>query len=159
MSTAERREVDAFLGRHRTASLATADDDGQPHAANVQFVHDEAWRLIWVSSPQSRHSRQLASRPAAAVTIYAPTDDPAQVHGVQMHGHVAAGVAIDRPGWDTLWDRYRAKFSFVQTSEALRAAVERQQFYVFTPTWLRWIDNRRRFGWKVEWRLDEQSGD
>ena len=36
---------------------------------------------------------------------------------------------------------------------ALKPLIARNQLYVFTPTWLRLVDNRRGFGYKQEWTL------
>jgi uncharacterized protein YhbP (UPF0306 family) len=144
------QEIAVFLATCRTASLATVDPDGRPHAANVQYVSDDGWNLYWVSSPGSDHSRHLAERDRAAVTVYAHDDRPERIHGVQMHGHVDQVIAHGQDAWNRVWERYVAKFQFIQSMPQLRDAAERQKFYRFAPTWLRWIDNRKGFGWKVE---------
>ena len=144
-------EVAAFLAEHRTAGLATADADGTPHAANVQYAFDPAdFSLWWVSSPGSLHSRHLLARPACAVTVYAPVDDRTQIHGVQMHGRVDPPLQLTDAGWAEAFERYADRFPFVRDDAKMRAAVESQALYRFAPTWLRWIDNRRGFGFKAE---------
>ena len=145
-------EVETFLALCRTMTLATADADGTPHAANVQYVHDAGWGLWWVSKPEARHSRELAARPAAAVTVYAHRDAPDQIHGLQLRGVVATAVTVRDAGFAAAFERYASKYPFVAEG-ALRAAVEAQAFYRFVPSWLRWIDNRRGFGFKVETTL------
>ncbi len=147
------QQISVFLATCRTASLATADREGAPHAANVQYVQDAKLNLYWVSSENSAHSRNLAARPQTAVTIYAHDDRAAHIHGLQMHGTAAA--LSDPADCNAAWELYTAKFAFVAANPQLRAAVEAQTFYCFTPAWLRWIDNRRGFGFKVEKRLDE----
>ena len=149
------QEVSLFLATCRTASVATSDAALGPHAANVQFVSDEAWRLYWVSSPDARHSRDVVADPRAAVTIYAHDDRPDQIRGLQLHGQVR--VITDDAAWQRVWDLYTARFTFIKDNPVLTQAVRSQRFYVFTPTWLRWIDNRRGFGWKVETRRFEDS--
>lgn len=143
------QEIRLFLAVSRTASLATVDvATGQPHAANVQFVADEAWRLHWISSEKSLHSQQLVQQPRVAFTVYAHQDDPEQIRGLQMHGIAAAVTGEDRQHTLRL---YANKYPFVE-SEPFRSAVLKQSLYRITPTWLRWIDNRRGFGWKIERR-------
>jgi uncharacterized protein YhbP (UPF0306 family) len=144
------QEIELFLATCRTASLATVDDQGQPHAANVQYAHDGAWRLHWISSPDSAHSRHTTQKPAAAISIYAHRDEPETIHGLQMHGRVSAGIALGQEHWNRIWDLYTNKYRFVASLPQMRVAAEKQRFYVFTPTWVRWIDNRRGFGWKLE---------
>lgn len=148
------QEIDLFLATCRTASLATVNADGQPHAANVQYAHDAGWCLHWVSSPGSEHSRHLAANPRAAVTIYAHRDEPELIHGLQLHGRVDQVTAHGQDEWHDVWERYTAKFAFVNSMPQLRVAAEKQRFYRFRPTWLRWIDNRKGFGWKVEKTLE-----
>ena len=144
------QEIELFLSLCRTATLATVDDEGHPHAANVQVVHGPGWALQWTSAPASAHSQHLGDRPHVAMTLYAHRDDPASIHGLQLHGRVDPPVGVDHPDWPTLWDRYVGKYGFVASTPKLKKAAERQRFYVFRPTWLRWIDNRRAFGWKSE---------
>jgi len=144
-----------FLDAARTGSLATADQAGKPHGANVQMVRaaGASLDLFWVSSPDSQHSKHLARQPAAALTVYAHDDTAANIHGLQMHGRAAA--VPEEEAWDVCWDLYTRKYPVVTTMPQVREMVEagRQQFYRFSPSWLRWIDNRRGFGWKVESRV------
>lgn len=139
--------ISAFLQSQRTLSLATADTEGTPHAANVQFVSDDGWNLYWVSNAEAAHSRHMAARPQSAVTIYAAVESPAEIHGLQMHG---VGEAIcDPDNVAEALERYTGKYPFTADSP-FREAVAAQIFYRFRPTWVRWIDNRRGFGWSVE---------
>jgi uncharacterized protein YhbP (UPF0306 family) len=148
------QEIAVFLATSRTAGLATTDSEGCPHACNVQFVSDEAMRLYWVSSPSSAHSVNLTIRPECAITIYAHDDRAEVIHGMQLHGTVES-VEPGEPIWNDIFDRYTEKFAFVRSNPQLKAAVENQSFYCFTPSWLRWIDNRVRFGFKVEKSFEE----
>ncbi|MEM8739518.1 MAG: pyridoxamine 5'-phosphate oxidase family protein [Planctomycetota bacterium] len=144
------QEIELFLATCRTASLATVSPDGQPHAANVQYAHDSGWCLNWISSPAAAHSRHLDANPRGAVTVYAHQDVPELIHGVQMHGKVDLVIAHGQAEWHRIWDLYTAKYDFVNSLPQMRTAAEKQKFYRFRPTWVRWIDNRRGFGWKVE---------
>lgn len=143
-----RVEAAALLKACRTASLATAGPQGTPHAANVQFVADDQLNLYFVSGAESRHARQIAATGRVALTVYDHVDtDPGKIHGLQMHGLCEPVTADDRP---RVWALYVARFTFVEASPPLRAAVEAQPFFVVRPTWLRLIDNRRGFGFKAE---------
>ena len=70
------------------------------------------------------------------------------IRGLQLHGE--ACPVTSGPEWETAWKLYAAKFPFVA---ALKAIVARNQLYVFTPRWIRLVDNRRGFGFKQEWDL------
>jgi len=143
------QELSTFLAVCRTATLATVDTEGRPHAACVQFVADASWRLAWVSHVASAHSLHLNDRPDCAVTVYAHDDQPDRIHGVQLRGRATEVEAGARAAALSL---YREKYPFV-AEEPYASAIEKQGVYRFTPTWLRWIDNRRGFGFKVEQTL------
>jgi len=138
-----------LLTECRTLSLATVDGDGQPHVANIQYVHDDRLHLYFVSSEDAAHSQHITQRPDAALTVYHHDDtEPGTIRGLQLQGRVS--VVTDEREQDTALTQYLSKFSFIANSHKLRGAVERQTLYCFTPTWLRLIDNRRGFGWKAE---------
>ena len=140
------QQIAAFLAACRTASLATVDVDGLPCNANIQFVADDAWRLYWVSAEASLHSRNVGAKPQAAIAIYAHQDEPEQIHGLQMRGRAEV---LDGGKVADAFKLYASKYPFV-TGPPYDQAMKMQLFYRFTPSWLRWIDNRRGFGWKVE---------
>jgi len=83
-------------------------------------------------------------RPEVAVTIYAPDDRPEQIHGLQLHGQ-----CIPAPDRSAALEVYLARFEAAR-EPPYRQALEKQTLYRIRPTWLRWIDNRRGFGWSVE---------
>lgn len=143
-------QVRLFLRTSRTAALATADPDGQPHVANIQYASDDDCRLLWVSASKSEHSQHLSQRPDAAVCIYAHDDRVSNIHGLQMRGRVLA-IEPDTSEWHDAFEEYTARFTFATSMPQLRSAIEKQTFYRFTPTWMRWIDNRVEFGFKTEW--------
>lgn len=87
--------VPRLLGQSRYLVLATADREGRPWATPVFFAARGEDRLSWVSSPDSRHSRNLAERPDAAITVF---DSHAPVGGAEaLYLEVSAGPADD-PG-------------------------------------------------------------
>jgi uncharacterized protein YhbP (UPF0306 family) len=116
-------------------------------AADLFFASDDALRLYWTSGTSSRHSRNLAGLARVAVTVHGETWRWTEIAGVQMEGEAA--VVPAGPAWTEAWERYRAKFPFV---DDFQAEVSRANFYVLTPRWVRLIDNSRGFGHKVELR-------
>jgi nitroimidazol reductase NimA-like FMN-containing flavoprotein (pyridoxamine 5'-phosphate oxidase superfamily) len=50
--------------------LATADAHGRPWATPVWYAKEDGTRFLWVSSPDARHSRNIAARPEIAVVIF-----------------------------------------------------------------------------------------
>lgn len=65
--------VDAVLVANRYLVLGTADADGAPWATPVFFAPLGDDHVCWVSSPHSRHSRNIAARSAIAITVFDST--------------------------------------------------------------------------------------
>ncbi|MCS6908896.1 MAG: pyridoxamine 5'-phosphate oxidase family protein [Anaerolineales bacterium] len=148
MDSVMREEIRVLLGLS-TMTLATCGASGEPHAAPVYFVADEATlELYFFSEASSQHSLDLCTNPSAAVAIYPEVWEWQAIRGLQMRGR----VNIVSPGeeWQRAWQAYQRKFPFVRHLEAV---VARARLYRFQPTWLRWIDNRYGLGHKQEWNL------
>jgi nitroimidazol reductase NimA-like FMN-containing flavoprotein (pyridoxamine 5'-phosphate oxidase superfamily) len=54
-------------------TLATADAAGRPWISPVWFAPLTDDELLWVSSPETRHSRNIAVRPEVAIVIFDST--------------------------------------------------------------------------------------
>ena len=131
-----------------TMTLGTTGQDGEPHAAPLYFVADEQIRLYFFSDPESQHGQDLANNPYAAVTIYPECFDWEDIRGLQMRGVV---YQVERGAqWDEAWIRYADKFPFVAS---LKDIIHQNNMYVFSPSWVRLVDNRQGFGYKQEWTL------
>jgi uncharacterized protein YhbP (UPF0306 family) len=144
----------AFLARQSTLTLATAGEiDGRPQAAPLFFASDDQFNLYWISSPDSRHSMNLAAWDDVAAAIFEPTWEWADIKGVQFEG-VALPVTEDDERARAL-AIYKAKFPFV--NEKFAALIDESILYVLRPRWMRWIDNERRFGYKQEFSFPEES--
>ena len=63
------RLVDA----NRYMTLATADEHGRPWASPVWFAPLGDSGFLWVSSPETRHSRNIAARPEIAIVVFDST--------------------------------------------------------------------------------------
>jgi len=61
-------------------ALGTADADGHPWVSPVWFASEDHTHFHWVSSPDARHSRNLAGRPEVAIAIF---DSSVPVGGAQ----------------------------------------------------------------------------
>ncbi|MFC6703998.1 pyridoxamine 5'-phosphate oxidase family protein [Flexivirga alba] len=60
----------SVLANNRYLVLGTVDTEGNPWTTPVFFAMLDDDRLCWVSSPQSRHSRNIAAHPAIAITVF-----------------------------------------------------------------------------------------
>lgn len=77
--------------------LGTADEAGHPWVTPVWFASDDYTRFHWVSSPEARHSRNLAARPEVAITIFDSTVPVGGAQAVYMAGTAEelAGAELD----------------------------------------------------------------
>ena len=135
-------------------TLATSDQAGEPHAAAVYFASDDELNFYFFSDLQTQHGQDLALRPQCAIAIYPECQDWQDIRGLQLRGEVRP--VQPGPEWEHAWAVYRSKFPFVSE---MRELVAQNQLYVFIPTWVRLVDNRRGFGFKQEWRKSLQIGD
>lgn len=106
-------------------ALATAWPGGRPHINHIYFAWTERFDVIWISDPDSRHSRNLSANRSAAVTIY----DSHQTwggfdRGIQLFG--TAG-AVRGPAAQQDERAYAARFS------SFDPAANSYPFYRFRP--------------------------
>lgn len=140
--------IASFLDSHQVMSLATSGAHG-PHAANVFYARDD-FTLVWVSHPDSEHSRHLVGCPRVAATIAANCLDYADIKGLQIHG---GACRIDREAERTrARTQLELRFDFLRRigagPAALREAYEHVEFYRLVPDRIALIDNSRGFGFK-----------
>jgi hypothetical protein len=60
----------AIIDANRYMTLATADEHGEPWATPVWYATVDAREFFWVSRPEARHSRNIATRPEVAIVIF-----------------------------------------------------------------------------------------
>ncbi len=60
----------AIIDAGRYMVLATADEHGVPWASPVWYAPDGYRRFLWVSRPDTRHSRNLGARPELSIVIF-----------------------------------------------------------------------------------------
>jgi uncharacterized protein YhbP (UPF0306 family) len=134
-----------FIRRGNTLALATTAGDLCPRIAPLFYVADSDLRLYWFSKPTSAHGRNLRRNPSAAVTVFRQTDRWPEIQGVQLRGEVRTVRAAERR--ESILHAFRERFGL---GPEFDAALAGHTLYCFTPAWLRWIDNTRGFGYRVE---------
>ena len=148
LTNEQRETVRAFLRDHSTLALATVNAEGQPEVAPLFYVSDDALNLYWLSSPKSRHSVNLAANQYVAATIHPAVWGWQDIRGIQIEG-IATTVETEDER-EALLTLYRAKFNL---PPELDAQITASTLYRLTPTWIRWLDNSVRMGYKAESRL------
>jgi uncharacterized protein YhbP (UPF0306 family) len=51
-------------------TLGTADEAGRPWATPVYYAVESYSRFLWVSAPETKHSKNLAVRPEVSIVIF-----------------------------------------------------------------------------------------
>ncbi|MGI5202649.1 pyridoxamine 5'-phosphate oxidase family protein [Spirillospora sp. CA-108201] len=81
------------IDENRYMTLGTAEADRRPRLSPVYFTHAGYRTLYWVSSPDARHSGNIAARPEIAVVVY---DSTAEVgHGRAVYIDAVASAVPD----------------------------------------------------------------
>jgi len=149
MNADSRQRVEDYLRTQRVATLATMAGDG-PWAAAVFYASDSE-TLYFLSSPNSRHCRNLEQDPRAAATIQGDYGDWREIKGVQMEGMVRPLSGADETRARRL---YGEKFPLIGKMESaaapIVAALRRVRWYRLKPTRLFFIDNSVSFGHREE---------
>jgi nitroimidazol reductase NimA-like FMN-containing flavoprotein (pyridoxamine 5'-phosphate oxidase superfamily) len=65
-----RQELETIVGANLYMTLGTADEAGRPWASPVYFAVAGFREFFWVSSPEARHSRNIAARPQIAIVVF-----------------------------------------------------------------------------------------
>lgn len=143
-----RARIAAFLDAHRVMSLATSGPRG-PHAANIFYVRD-GFALLWISSPDSRHSLELKANSRVAATIAPDYRDFEEVCGLQITGEAncIAGASESQRARTLLKARYPFLQRLSEGPSAMREAYESAELYQLDPHRMVIIDNRLGFGHK-----------
>jgi len=126
------KRLRSLIEQETTLVLATTMDDGSPIATPLFYYPDDDLNLYWLSSPESRHSRNLHARPRAAVAVFAPVTDWREIRGVQMEG--TASAMSD----DAILAGYRRRF---RLGAELDAVIARSTMYAFRAEWWRYVDS------------------
>lgn len=76
-----------YLGKTRMLQLATSVSN-QPWNCTVYYAFDDDWNIYWISTPDRRHSKEIAINPkVAGVIVFSQEPYPKDgVQGLQFEG-------------------------------------------------------------------------
>lgn len=60
----------AIIDSNSYMAIGTADESGMPWVSPVWFAPENYREFVWVSKPEARHSRNIATRPQVAIVIF-----------------------------------------------------------------------------------------
>ena len=148
ITDAQHAEISDFLKKHTTFTIATLDQETQPQAASLFYVSDGALNLYWISDEKSGHSQNLERVSRVAAVIHNETWDWRDIQGMQINGQARRLISPDEI--DRAWVLFRDKFPF---ASEFADRIARSSFYIYSPKWIRWIDNSIEFGHREEFTL------
>lgn len=148
-------DVREYIASHSTLTLATAAEQ-RPWATSLFYASDSELRLYFISAANTRHVTEAMKNPQVAVTITEHDQAWQSIQGLQIEGTLATVGDADRHRVETL---YSQKFPFIEAllqeqdnaeDHILRDRFLAAGFYAITPSFIRFIDNRKGFGFKQE---------
>ena len=142
------KAIERLLQSQSTLVLSTVNADGKPHATPLFYLAGAELELYWFSSDSSQHSGNLTPDHSVAVAIYTSTEHWKEICGVQMRGTVEN--VTSRKIRRDVTRRYCERFHLGQS---FCLALASSSLYVLWPSWIRYIDNSRHFGYRSEIRL------
>lgn len=155
------RSIARILRSSHLCSLATLTSSGRPHINTAFYCVDSRFRFFFISDTSSRHGRNLARTPQAAMTIF----DSAQRWGAPLHGIQLFGTCrrVRQPALADHADRcYRSHFPayarWCRTLNSTAVAELASSYFVFIPRTLTLFDERR-FGEEIFLRVRIRRGD
>jgi uncharacterized protein YhbP (UPF0306 family) len=142
------QQIGSFLAAHHVLSLATFGSSG-PHATSLFYACD-GLALVWVSEPDTQHSREIEADPRVAATVAPDYSDFTAIRGIQIAGAVRRIVAADERMRHLA--QLEARYPFLGQLAAgplkLRQAYARTAVYRLQPARIVLIDNTKGFGHK-----------
>ncbi len=134
-----------YLAAHRVMTLATRGPDGL-WAADVFYVNS-GFNLYFVSSPTSRHGRNLAAQPQAAATVHEDYLDWREIKGIQLEGAVEQVAAAEEAAVRTLYGgKFPVTADLAGAPAPIVSAFAKVRWYKLAAARAYFIDNSAGFG-------------
>jgi ribonuclease HI len=129
VKTAE-QYADEYLALGGVMQLATTADN-KPWISTVYYIVDKERNIYWLSLPERRHSREIATQPEVAIAIAVKHDLP--VIGLQAEGTVE--VVNDATVIKSIVDSYTKKYDGVGKDfyDRFMVGVNKHLLYKMTP--------------------------
>lgn len=146
----------SLLDASTLCAIATVSPSGRAHVNTAYFAWDKDYGIVWISEADSRHSRNLAIDPTAAIAVYDSHQRWGRPdRGIQLFGRARELRGAAARDAATL---YRRRFRAYDPDDH-----EHLRLYRFRPTRLKLFDERLKGGSWVTVRVSaggrlQQSG-
>jgi uncharacterized protein YhbP (UPF0306 family) len=142
-----------YLAAHHVMTLATQGAEG-PWAAAVFYASDGC-SLIFLSSPNTRHCRNLVLNARCAATIQEDYSDWAEIKGIQLEGRVTELQGNEERNAQTLYgEKFPIASPLANVPPAIVKALARVRWFRLVPERFHFIDNSKGFGHRDEIDLE-----
>jgi len=142
-----------YLAAHHVMTLATQGADG-PWAAAVFYASDGC-SLVFLSSPNTRHCRNLVLDARCAATIQEDYSDWAEIKGIQLEGRVTELQGNEERSAQTLYgEKFPIASPLANVPPAIVKALARVRWFRLVPERFHFIDNSKGFGHRDEIDLE-----
>ena len=143
MSAPARESALAYLEGHNVMTLSTCGPEG-PLAAAVFYASD-GFTLYFLSSPATRHGRNLAADPRVAAAIHEDYRDWREIKGIQLEGRA---FVLDGDEREAAARRYARKFPLIADPKEheIQRALSGIAWHRLVSERLYFIDNALGFG-------------
>jgi uncharacterized protein YhbP (UPF0306 family) len=154
MPDALREQVQGYLRARHVMTLASHGEEGIWAAA--VFYANDGFTFYFLSSPVSRHCRNLARSPRVSAAVHEDYGDWREIKGVQLEG-IAAVIAGEEEA--KARRLYAEKFPIVgnlaEAPVSIVMALAKVRWYKLIPERLYFIDNSAGFGHRDEIDLSQ----
>lgn len=120
-----------YLPQISHLSLATSHTN-TPWVCEVRFAYDDGLNLYFISSPNARHSQEMAKNPRVAGNIITQHFNNQKVRGVYFEG--TAKEWVDEAGLKAYRERFPASTDLLKDIPSTSTSLYKvtvQKFYVF----------------------------
>jgi uncharacterized protein YhbP (UPF0306 family) len=127
------RTTRTVLDASTLCAISTVSPPGRPHINIAYFAWNTDLRLVWLSDPRARHSRNLSAVRAAAVAVY----DSSQTwggpdRGIQLFGSAAIATSAAALDAERIYAGRFARFTQEEFAD--------YRLYVFRPRSIKLFD-------------------
>jgi uncharacterized protein len=139
----------SFLGMHNVMTLATRGAEGV-WAAAIYYVNDQ-FTFYFLSSPESRHARNLMENPIVAAAVQEDCARWRDIKGVQLEGRASKIGGAEQVSAISLYARkFPVIDRLVEHPAEIVEALGRIAWFKLETTRLFFIDNSIRLGHRDE---------
>jgi uncharacterized protein YhbP (UPF0306 family) len=124
-----------LLGASSLCAIATVSPGARAHVNTAYFAWRADFNVVWLSAPESRHSRNLRANPSVAIAVFDSRQSwDGLDRGIQLFG--SAREVRGSPAFEV--ERLYAQRFRAYDRSALRA----YRFYRFRPSRIKLFDER-----------------